>query len=215
MSDTVGVCRIGPDLVVQGQIINARRVEIAGYVEGSVSADHVVIAQGGRAYGNIRAATVEVHGEAQGDLRVRELITIGEAGSVAGQVQYGAISMAPGGILSADLKNVPPKIAGDMTLNVQRGQSVVITRGDLQAVDPDDAPEDLMFEVSRAVAGFVALTGEPTVPVTSFRQADINARKVMFVHDGSDGARAGFAVRCVDDDGASSGSALPVTVEVA
>ena len=215
MSDTIGVCRIAPDLIVQGQILNARRVEIAGYVEGAIAADHVVIAQGGRAYGNIRAVTADVHGDAQGDLRIRELIRIGETGSVSGQVQYGAIAMLPGGHLSAELRNVPPTVAGDLSLKVARGRSVVITRADLKAIDPDDAPEDLTFTVSRPVAGFVALSSRPSEAVTTFTQADVNGRRVMFVHDGSDGARAGFAVQCRDDDGASAGTALPVTVEVA
>ncbi|MEM7776557.1 MAG: cadherin-like domain-containing protein [Pseudomonadota bacterium] len=214
MSDTNGVAFIAPDMVVQGKIINGRRVDVQGYVDGTISSDLVVVAPGGRAYGNVRAVKLEVAGEMQGDIRVKELIRIGDGGSVAGKVQYGSIALSSGGELLADVRNVPPSLAGDMTITVHRGRSTVVTRQDLQAVDPDDAPDDLTFEVSNTSGGMVALTSAPTKPVTTFTQAQINARSVMFVHDGSASETAHFHVLCRDASSATSGKPEKVTAIV-
>ncbi len=214
MTDTTGVGVISQDTVIQGKILNGRKVVVHGYVEGTISSDLVIVAAGGRAYGNVRAVNVEVHGEVQGDVRTRELISIGETGVVAGKVQYGSIALAPGGELSADVRNVPPTLAGDMTLEVRRGRSVVITREDLQAFDPDDTASALTFSVPDIQGGIIALTSAPTIPVSRFSQADINARAVMFVHDGSDQPIASFQVSVSDAEGASSGAPQKVTIHV-
>lgn len=214
MSDQIGRGYISADTVIQGKILNGRRVEIHGYVEGTVSSDEVVIAPGGRAYGNVRAVNAEVYGELQGDIRTRGLIAIGDGGRVAGKVEYGSITLAPGGELSADVRNVPPTVTGDMTLEVKRGRSVVITREDLQAIDPDDAPSDLTFNVPDITGGIIALTSAPTQPVTRFTQAQLNARSVLFVHDGSDAKQAAFQVTCSDAEGATSGAPRTVTVNI-
>lgn len=214
MSESTGNCYIAEDTFVQGKILNGRSVEIHGYVDGTISSDHVIIAPSGRAYGNVRAVQAEVYGEMQGDIRVKELIKIPDGGSVAGKLQYGAISLAAGGDLSADVRNVPPSLAGDLTVSVQRGRSVVITREDIVAIDPDDAPEDLKYEVKRIVNGMIALTSAPTQSVKEFTQAQVNSRNVMFVHDGTDGDSAAFSVTVYDASGASSGDPQTVSVLV-
>jgi hypothetical protein len=50
--------------------------------------------------------------------------------------------------------------------------------------------------------------------VTSFKQADIEAARVQFVHDGTDGNWASFDVVVVDGAGAASGAAQTVKVAV-
>lgn len=212
MSNKSGVAIFGPDAVFQGRISGAKTVEVAGYVEGEINSRHVSVAKGGRLYGRIMAGSAKIDGQIQGDVFVKTHIDIGATGAVNGRVQYGTIQMAAGGELSAELKNVPPSLAGDFETTVYRGRSVVITRADLQAIDPDDAPEDLLFTVTRADGGYVAMMSAPAEAITSFRQADLDAGHVLFQHDGTEGTEAAFAVSVRDDDGASS--AIPATIKV-
>lgn len=214
MNDTNGIGIIAADTFVQGKILNGRRIEVHGYVEGTISSDLVVVAKGGRAYGNIRAVNTQIFGDLQGDIRIKELINIADGGRVSGKVQYGSITLAPGGDLSADVRNVPPSMSGDGVISVHRGRSAVITREDLHAVDPDDAPEDLMFKVKRISNGMIALTSAPTQAVTEFTQAQVNARSVMFVHDGGRGDSTDFEVIVYDDEGANSGKPQKISVLV-
>ena len=145
---------------------------------------------------------------------VKQLITIRTGGSVTGNVQYGRLAMEMGGNLSAEVRNVPPTLAGDLDLSVDKGKSVRITLQDLTAFDPDDDAQHLTFTVSRAKNGFVTLLTDPSRPVATFTQADLERGTVLFRHDGTAGAHASFDVVVADHAGATSGAAQTVNVSV-
>ena len=189
--------------MVKGRIRKCRLLDVHGYVEGGIEAGEVRIHPGGRVFGTVKADRIEVHGTLQGDVSARLLMSIGSTGSVSGNVRYGALAMAPGGDLSADVRNVPPEIHGDLQIVVRRGRSVPITQVDLTAVDPDDGAASLIFSVSNAASGFVALSGAPDQPAASFSQADLAAGMVLFVHDNGDAKSGGFDVSVTDQAGAS------------
>jgi cytoskeletal protein CcmA (bactofilin family) len=209
-----GVLVVQQDTFIKGKIRNCRRIEIFGYVEGELAADMLLIHEGGRFYGKARAGSAEVHGTLQGNVIVTELINIRSSGSVSGNVQYGQLAMESGGSLSADVRNVPPAIAGDLDLTVYRGRSVGITVVDLTALDPDDEAKDLVYTVSNARNGAVVLVDTPGAVAETFTQADLEAGKVAFRHDGSATDRASFDVVVTDASGASSGQPKTVNVSV-
>lgn len=204
MSTTKGIATIGPDLVVQGRIGNCRTLDVLGYVEGGIEAEEVRIHPGGRVFGTVKADRMEVNGALQGDILVKNLISIGSTGVVNGNVRYGQLAMSAGGELSADVRNVPPEIHGDLQVAVRRGRAVPITLADLTAVDPDDTAERLHFIVGASTGGAIALAEAPETPVAGFSQADLAAGRVLFVHDGSTGATAGFDVSVSDAAGAAT-----------
>jgi cytoskeletal protein CcmA (bactofilin family) len=214
VNDNSGVLIVSEDTVIKGSIRNGRHVEIRGYVEGEVASEAVVVQRGGRLYGTIRAGSAEVNGETQGDVFVKNLMSIGSSGSVSGKVFYGQLAIEHGGILSAEVRNVPPTLAGDFTLEVARGQSVAVTLQDINALDPDDAAKDLIFTVAHPIRGFVALNAAPNQAVTRFTQADLQEGKVLFQHDGSTAPLAGFDVKVTDHTGASSGQPQIIKVDV-
>ena len=74
---------------------------------------------------------------------VKNLIDIRSSGNVSGNVKYGKLALEMGGNLSAEMRNVPPSLGGDLNLEVAKGHSVPITLQDLTALDPDDAARDL------------------------------------------------------------------------
>jgi cytoskeletal protein CcmA (bactofilin family) len=214
MSKSSGAAVIAADLTVTGEIRNGGHVAVLGLVEGTLAARHVSVQPGGRILGSLVAETADIDGKVEGQVLVRQLLKIGASGSVQGGVRYGRIAMEPGGELSADLKNVPPDIAGDLNLVVKRGESVAIATEDLTAIDPDSPAGSLMFAVTSPVNGFVARASARASPIDRFTQLELERKAVVFVHDGSRGAAASFDVTVTDNAGASSGKARTVQVAV-
>lgn len=214
MSQTQGVAIISDDTVLKGRIGHCKLLEVHGYVEGEVFAERLVVHPGGRVFGTVKVENAVINGTLQGNVTVKHLIGIGVTGSVIGQVQYGRISLESGAELSADLRNVPPEISGDLDLLVRRGRAVRITTMDLTAVDPDDSATNLSFSVSNVTNGFVALNGALRNAVETFTQADLERGDVMFAHDGDAAATASFDVIVSDSSGATSGAARTVRVAV-
>jgi cytoskeletal protein CcmA (bactofilin family) len=207
-----GLLVIREDTIIKGEIRNCRQMEVYGYVEGNVAADSLLIHPSGQCYGTVKTESAEIRGTLQGDVVVKHLISIRDTGSVSGNVQYGALAMEPGGNLTAEMRNVPPAVAGDLDVTVARGRSVTITLEDLHAVDPDDEAKDLVFTVSNARNGFVTLSRAPCRPTAKFTQADLEGSRVSFKHDGTANPAASFDVVVADHTGATSGA--PQTVKV-
>jgi len=209
-----GVLIVSEDMILKGEVRNCRQMEVYGYVEGDVAAQALLVHQSGRCFGTVKTDQAEVHGTLQGDVVVKHLINIRSSGSVTGNVQYGQLAMEVGANLSAEVRNVPPAIAGDLDLTVVKGRSVPVTLEDLNAVDPDDDAKDLTFTVSRATNGFITLSGGSNKPVARFTQADLQSGRVLFKHDGTDTKMGSFDVVAADHTGASSGAPQTVKVHV-
>lgn len=206
MSQNQGVGVIGPDLTVLGDVKNCRQLDVYGLVRGKVTVEHLRVHSGGCIQGPVHAGSAEVNGMLQGEVLVRNLISIGNGGHVSGVVRYGRLALAEGGELNADVRNIPPQVGGDFQVVVRRGRSVRLTTEDITAIDPDDKATTLVFAVSNPLNGFVALTAAPAVSVQQFTQADLEGGRVLFVHGGQDGTAAGFDVVVTDAAGASSGA---------
>jgi cytoskeletal protein CcmA (bactofilin family) len=214
VTETRGLIVLRDDAILKGEVRNCRQMHVHGYVEGTVATDELVVHPGGRCYGTVRAGKADIAGAVQGDVFVKNLINIQSTGDVAGNVHYGQLSMQHGGSLSADLRNVPPTLAGDLNVTVYRGGSVVVTTMDLTALDPDDTPDHLVYQISNVRNGYLALAAQPSAPVSGFTQADLMAGQVIFIHDGTPAPAASFDAVVADHTGATSGAAKTVSVEV-
>ena len=205
---------IQEDTIIKGKIRNCRQMEIRGYFEGELAAEEVNVHKGGSFYGTLKSDRADVAGSVQGEVFVKNLINIRSSGSVNGQVAYGQLAMEMGADLSAELRNVPPRLSGDLDITVRRGKSVVVTTEDVTAIDPDDTPDNLIYTISNPINGHVALLNDKGRAIANFTQADIEAGRVLFVHSGGAGHNANFDVLVADDSGATSGRAQTVTVHV-
>ena len=205
---------IQEDTIIKGIIRNCRQMEIHGFVEGELAAESVLVHQGGTFYGTLKSDQADVAGSVQGEVFVKNLISIRSSGSVNGHVRYGQLAMEMGADLSAELRNVPPRLTGDFDITVKRGKSAIITTEDITAVDPDDTPDHLTYTISNPASGFVALTSQAGTPIVNFTQADIEAGRVLFVHDGGNSSTASFDVIVADDSGATSGGSQTVHVHI-
>jgi len=210
-----GVLVITEDTVIRGvrELRNCRQLEVFGYLEGEVAAKNVLVHRNGRLFGKLKSDSAEIHGTLQGEVEVKNLIDIRSSGNVSGNVRYGKLALEEGGNLSAEVRNVPPSVGGDLNLEVDKGRSVRITLQDLNALDPDDEAKDLKFTVSNMRNGFVALSTAPRRSVTAFTQADLEAGRVAFMHDGRSSDLASFDIVVADRSGGTSGA--PQTVRVA
>lgn len=214
MEDQSRVLIIREDTYLKGEIRNAGRIEVFGYVEGEVVGDLLVVQPGGRCFGKVKVDSADIRGTLQGDIVVRQLVSIRAGGEVLGNVKYGKLAMEMGGNLTAEMRNIPPSISGDLDMAVDKGKAVRITLQDLSALDPDDSAAHLTFTVSQVRNGFVTLASDPVRPVDTFTQSDLESGTVLFHHDGTDEPRASFAVVVADRAGSTSGSAQTVNVAV-
>ncbi len=101
--------------------------------------------------------------------------------------------------------NDAPVIAGDLALLVLEGGTVTIAPVDLAGLDVDDGGTGLVFEVLAPPArGRLEFADAPGTPITLFTQADLDAGRVRYVHDGSETTADGFTLRLADggEDGA-------------
>lgn len=212
VSGNQGVLLVREDTIIKGEIRNCRQMEVYGYVEGDVAADNLLVHPSGRCFGTVNTGSADVHGTLQGEVTVKNLINIRSTGAVTGSVRYGQMSMEAGGSLSAEVRNVPPTLAGDLDLTVDRGRTVRITLDDLHAVDPDDDARNLTFTVSNPRNGFIASADTPSRALARFSQSDLESGRIYFKHDGTGSQAASFDVIVADHTGASSGR--PQTVKV-
>src|SRR5262249_8044764 len=102
----------------------------------------------------------------------------------------------------------------DLQLTAERGKGVAVTLQDLTALDPDDEAKDLVFTVSNAKNGFVALVAAPARSIARFTQADLEPGRIIFKHDGSNTTLASFDVVVADHTGATSGAPQTVRISV-
>ncbi len=212
MSEQDGIVVISNDTAFEGSIRNCKRLEIFGFVQGDVTAGELIVHEGGDFHGQAKATSAQVSGTVQGDIMVDGLIRIHPTGVVAGNVHYGKLAMEPGAHLSADVRNVPPRLMGDHHISVVRGRMTRITTEDITAVDPDNTASELVFSVSNEVHGSVSATGASQAG--RFTQADLIGGRVVFRHDGSAADGASFDVVVTDSSGGTSGAPQTVTVTV-
>jgi len=210
-----GVLIVTEDTVIRGvrELRNCRQLEVFGYLEGEVAAKSVLVHPNGRLFGKLKSDNAEIHGTLQGEVVVKHLIDIRSSGNVSGNIKYGKLALEVGGNLTAEVKNVPPTLSGDMQIEVSKGGSTPVSLQDLNALDPDDNAKDLRFTISNVRHGYLALSSAPRRSVTGFTQADLEAGQVTFVHDGRSADAASFDIVVADRSGGTSGA--PKTVRVA
>ena len=206
---------ISKEMVIEGEVTaQAGRLEVYGLINGRINVGDLIIHEGGKVVGDVRAQTITTSGFLQGKMQIEGLLDIGATGSVNGDVIYGQMALKEGGELSADVRNIPPTLAGDMKLVVSKGKGVRLTTQDLTAIDPDDDAKDLTFAVSALKNGYIAHVDKPKTVAHSFTKSELKKGAIVFVHDGKEARVASFAVVVTDGSGANSGSPRTVQVEV-
>ncbi|MEH2036468.1 cadherin-like domain-containing protein, partial [Nostoc sp.] len=90
------------------------------------------------------------------------------------------------------------------SLSLSEGGSVVLSSSNINATDPDNTADQLIYTASSISGGRFEFGAIPGVAITSFTQAQINSGAVRFVHDG--GETAPSYSLSVSDGSLNSGS---------
>jgi cytoskeletal protein CcmA (bactofilin family) len=88
---------IGEGVKIAGEIRDCRKLEIHGTVEGDLEAEELIVHENGLLKGSIKTDRAVVNGAIDGDVSVTHLLDLKSKGSVAGNTQYGEISVETGG----------------------------------------------------------------------------------------------------------------------
>ena len=96
-----------------------------------------------------------------------------------------------------------PVVAINQPLMLDEGGSARIEASLLHATDDDDTPDRLTYTVDAPpAAGRLESTGAPGIVLSRFTQADVDAGRLRYVHDGSESTADGFGFVLADGHGA-------------
>ncbi len=158
-------------------------------------------------YLNSAANVQYLHGTVNTNGNNADTITVqvsdnGNTGSGGG----GTLSL---GTVNMDItaQNDAPMVAANTGSTVVWGGTDPITNGELQVADLDNSPAQLAYTVTVGpVNGQLELTTFPGVAITTFTQADINAGRLVFVHNGAVSLMDSFTFTVSDGAGGTIGS---------
>jgi cytoskeletal protein CcmA (bactofilin family) len=111
-----GFVVIGKGTHVVGEVSNCSKMEIEGYLEGTVMAGEVIVHAGGCLKGHVQSERAEVHGTIEGQVQVQDHLDIRSTGEASGELTYGKLSVAPGGKLAGQILNREQNMEQDAPL---------------------------------------------------------------------------------------------------
>ncbi len=131
---------ISRDTVIVGDIHFAGSLDVEGLVQGNILAQpgqeaFVRVVDSGRIEGEIRAPSVVINGEVEGDIHSTQRLELASKARVQGDVFYTLIEMAVGAEVNGHLKHITdPASESDTTLPpaikiAELGKADVPTRG--------------------------------------------------------------------------------------
>ena len=95
---------IGNGVTLKGEITKADEVQIDGQADVTMKTDNLIVGAMGKATGNIDTHNADIWGSADGDIKVSGTLTIQEAGSVSGTIEYQNLQIKLGGKINGDIK---------------------------------------------------------------------------------------------------------------
>lgn len=99
---TMPLSVIGADVRIVGDIITQGEMQIDGQVEGDITCARLVIGEGGRIMGAVKADTIRIHGHVTGTI-VADAVKIAKTAQVVGDVTHETMEMEAGGHVEGHL----------------------------------------------------------------------------------------------------------------
>jgi cytoskeletal protein CcmA (bactofilin family) len=88
---------IAPDIAIEGTISGQGHVRIAGRFKGDVNVQgNLTIEAGAKVTGSVRAATVTIAGELEGNIESATRVELQQTGVLVGDVKSGSLTVAAG-----------------------------------------------------------------------------------------------------------------------
>ena len=96
---------VGPNIKLKGvEITDCDTLVVEGSVEATVDSRVIQISERGSFKGSCEIDIAEIHGQFEGNLTVRQKLTIFATGKVTGKVRYGKVVIEEGGQLSGEIE---------------------------------------------------------------------------------------------------------------
>ena len=95
---------IGNGVTLKGDITEADEVQIDGTADVTMKTDNLIVGATGKTKGTIEAHNADIWGEADGDIKISGTLTIQEAGSGSGTIEYQNLQIKLGGKINGDIK---------------------------------------------------------------------------------------------------------------
>lgn len=114
-------------------------------------------------------------------------------------------SAASGGDITFSNSNDAAEIITN-SLTVSEGERVTLTSTDLEIVDPDTDPGELIFTVAAVSGGQFELASDAGNSISSFTLAQVNSGEVEYAHNGGE-TDAGYTLS-LDDKGITVGPSI-------
>ena len=120
---------IGNGVKIKGEISDADEVQIDGTADVTMKTDNLIVGATGYTSGNIDTHNADVWGKMDGDVKVSGTLTIQEAGTVSGTVEYQNLQIKLGGKINGDVKvtqkvkNIKDKVSKEIDQSTSSLQS--------------------------------------------------------------------------------------------
>ncbi|MDO8774219.1 MAG: polymer-forming cytoskeletal protein [Burkholderiaceae bacterium] len=96
---------VGPNIKLKGvEITDCDTLLVEGLVEATMDSRVIQISERGAFKGSAEIDIAEIHGQFDGNLTVRQKLTIHATGKVSGKVRYGKLVIEEGGQLTGDIQ---------------------------------------------------------------------------------------------------------------
>ena len=95
---------IGNGVKLKGEITKADEAQIDGVADVTIKTDNLVVGATGKLSGNIETHNADIWGAIDGDIKVSGTLTIQEAGTVSGSIEYQNMQIKLGGKINGDIK---------------------------------------------------------------------------------------------------------------
>jgi len=113
---------VGRGIVLTGEIRACDRLVVEGQVGANLDSRSIEIAESGVFKGTAQIDTAEISGRFEGDITVKQRLTVHATGRLIGMIRYCEIEIERGGILSGTLK-----LLGDETIEMPLAETSRLT----------------------------------------------------------------------------------------
>jgi cytoskeletal protein CcmA (bactofilin family) len=100
---------IGPSITIKGEVTGDEDLLIQGKVEGSINLNdyEVSVGQSGKVSADIRAKTIKIEGEVNGDITGNENVVISKSGNVRGNIVAPRVTLEDGAVFKGSIDMDP------------------------------------------------------------------------------------------------------------
>ena len=94
---------IGSSANIKGNVKDDNEITIYGNVEGDIECKKLTVGKSGSAKGKIITENLVIEGNVDGDIKVKDHLTIYSSGQTSGKISYGSINIDDGGKIEGEI----------------------------------------------------------------------------------------------------------------